>query len=112
MTGPAEPPDPIGLAILALKAEAAKGNIKAIRALTDGTLGRLEALRSGAAEDGGRAVRGEARTNCPNCQHRLLIHYDHQAHHAALAVIDLTTGLATDPAIRKNQITRTREATR
>lgn len=83
VAGPPRPPEghapaaeegPIPRAIAALYEQAANGSIKAIRALTDGTLRALESLRAG--QDGRPPATGRARVPCPHCGHRLLIDAD------------------------------------
>lgn len=100
------PPKPdIEAAISALMAQAAMGNMKAIVALTDGRLDRLKAMAAGATTEltPRHAVRGETRTECPNCRHRLLVSYDTVQGWAELHITDLTTMLDRDPDRRKEQ---------
>jgi fermentation-respiration switch protein FrsA (DUF1100 family) len=110
MSAAAVPADPIAAAVEALKRKAADGDIKAIRALTDGTAERLAQLGATGTTADRPIVRGELRIDCPGCGHHLLCYYDHQAHHAELSLIDLTTAL--DKVNPKDQITRARQDTR
>jgi hypothetical protein len=89
-----DPGEPYTRAIEALKRKAATGDAKAIRALTDGTLARLEQLAGANQEPTATRAAiqsGEHRTACPGCGQPLLVTVDTGKGWAELGILALDT---------------------